>query len=83
MTDLLWAVVGGVVGSVTTLVLGLIGLVRVWGERGVKIGELRRSVKEVEADNDDLEQRVRQNKEILDRHIGSYKAESLCTRSES
>lgn len=82
MTDLLWAVVGGLMGSAATLALGAVAAIRVWGARGVRIAENRRAVEQLEKSADDLEQRVRRNKELLDRHIGSYRGESLCTRSE-
>lgn len=78
------AFIGGVVGSVITLAGILWKFAEAWGKRGEKVGELTRAVREVDEDNDDLEQRVRSNKELLDRHIGAHKSRghSMCTGSE-
>lgn len=80
MVDLLWAVVGGLAGGTVTLLIGLVAAVRIWGARGVRIAENRESVEQVKQSTADLEQRVRRNKEILDRHIGAQ-GHSMCTTS--
>lgn len=83
MSEVAYAIIGGVSGGLITLAVSVVAAVRIWAERGVKLAELRRDVRQANRDADDLEQRVRQIKEELDRHIGASRRQTLCTRSKA
>lgn len=82
MTDLLWAVLGGMAGSLMTALAALFAVGRGWGKRVEQITEVRNTAQENKAAREQLDERVRSLKETVDRHIGAPRSESLCTRSE-
>lgn len=83
MNEVFYAVIGGLVGGFVTAAIAALAAIRAWGRRGEQLAELRRTVEQLDQDGNDLEQRVRTIKSVLDQHIGEVRGHSLCTRSRA